>query len=118
MGRKTWNYLFRVIILELVLKMKNVSGISFEFCNKDIISLGRHTWRSKARITTVTATIEPNNQSLSPNTSLATQNNKNMLITQVENTFDPHEKENKDQIFRCYCARLFNNLRGLDTHRR
>ena len=41
-----------------------------------------------------------------------------MLITQVENTFDPHEKENKDQIFRCYCARLFNNLRGLDTHRR
>ena len=75
--------------------MKNISGISYEFCIKDFISLGRHKWRFKARITTTTATIETNNQSLSPNTSLATQNDNNDLITQVENTFDPHGNENK-----------------------
>ena len=95
MKRKSWNYLFGVIILVLVLITKNISGTSGEFCNKDFISLRRHTWRCKARITTITATIETNNQSLSPNTSLATQKN-NELITQVENTFDPHENENKD----------------------
>ena len=41
-----------------------------------------------------------------------------MLITQVENTFDPLENENKDHKFRCYCGREFNTLRGLNTHRR
>ena len=41
-----------------------------------------------------------------------------MLITQVEYTFDPHENENKDHKFRCYCGREFNTLRGLNTHRR
>ena len=68
MRRKSWNYLFGVIILALVLITKNVCGISCEFCHKDLISLGRHTWCCKARITTVTSTIETNNQSLSPNT--------------------------------------------------
>ena len=28
--------------------------------------------------------------------SLATQNNNSVLITQVENTFDPYENENKE----------------------
>ena len=41
-----------------------------------------------------------------------------MLITQVENTFDPLENENKDHKFRCYCGREFNTVRGLNTHRR
>ena len=56
---------------------KNVSGISCEFCNEDFISLGRHRLCCKTRITTITATIETNNQSLSPNKSFATQNNNN-----------------------------------------
>ena len=118
MRRKSWSYLLGVIIFVLVSTMKNVSGISYEFCIKDFISLGRHTWRCKSRITTTTATIETNNQSLSPNTSLATQNNNNDLITQVENTFDPHGNEDKEHKFRCYCGREFNTLRGLNTHRR
>ena len=105
-------------MLVLVLIMKNVSDISCKFCNKDFIFLGRNTWRCKARITTITVTIETNNQSLSPNTSLATQNNSNVLITQVENTFETHENENKEHKFRCYCGREFNTLRGLNTHRR
>ena len=102
MRRKLWNYLFGVIN-------------SSEFCNKDFISLGRHTWCCKARITAITAIIETNNESLSPNTSLATQNNSNVLITQVENTFEPHENENKEHKFRCYCGREFYTL---NTHRR
>ena len=44
-------------------------------------------------------------------------NNNNVLITQIENTFDPHENENEHK-FRCYCGREFNTLRGLNTHRR
>ena len=118
MRRKSWNYLFGVIILGLALTMKNVSGISCEVCNKDFLSLGRHAWRCKPRITATIGTIETNNQSLSPNISLATQNNNNVLITQVKNTFDPHENENKDHKFRCYCGRKFNTYRGLNTHRR
>ena len=90
-------------MLVLVLTTKNVSGISCEFYNKDFISLGRYTWHCKARITKITATIGKNNQSLSPNRSLATQNNNNVFIAQVENTFDPYENENKDHKFRCYC---------------
>ena len=35
MRRKSWNYLFGVIILVLVLTMKNVPGISCEIFNKD-----------------------------------------------------------------------------------
>ena len=84
MRRKSWNYLFGVIILVLVLITKNVPVISCEFCNKDFISLGRHTWHCKARITTITATIETNNQSLSPNASLTTQNNNNELKIKIE----------------------------------
>ena len=118
MRRKLWNYLFGVTILVLVFITKNVSGISCQFCNKDSISLGRHTWPCKARITAIAGTIETNNQSLSPNTSFATQNNNNDLITQVENIFDPHEKEDKDHIFRCYCGREFNTFRCLNTHKR
>ena len=93
--------------------MKKVPGISCEFRNKDFISLRRHTWRCKARIKTITATIETYNQSLSPNASLATQNNNSVLITQVENTFDPYENENKEYKFRCYCGREFNTLRPI-----
>ena len=93
--------------------MKNVSGLSFEFCK-----MGRHTWRCKARIKTTTATIETNNQSLSSNISLANQNNNNVLITQVENTFDPHGNENKESKFRCYRECEFSTLRSLNTHRR
>ena len=96
MIRKSSNYLFGVIIFVLILTMKKVPGISCEFRNKDFISLGRHTWRCKARIKTITVTIETYNQSLSPNASLATQNNNSVLITQVENTFDPYENENKE----------------------
>ena len=72
MRRKLWNYLFGVIILVLVFITKNVPGISCEFCNKDSVSLGRHIWRCKARITAIAGTIETNNRSLSPNTSFAT----------------------------------------------
>ena len=118
MRRKSRNYLVEVIILVLVLTMKNISGISCKFCNKYFIPLGRHTLRCKARITTITATIETNNQLLSPNTPLATQNNGNVLVTEVENNVDPHENENKDQKFRCYYGREFNFLEGLNTHRR
>ena len=71
-----------------------------------------------AVITKITATIGKNNQSLSPNRSLATQNNNNVFIAQVENTFDPYENENKDHKFRCYCWHEFNTLRGLNTRRR
>ena len=84
MRRKSWNYLFGVIILVPAFITKNVTGISCEFCNKDFISLGRHTWRCKARITTITATTETNNHLLSANASLATQYNNNELITQFE----------------------------------
>ena len=46
-------------------------------------------------------------------------NNNNLLITQVENTFDPHENENKEHKFICYSGREFNTLiKGLNTHRR
>ena len=103
--------MFGVIILVLVLITQNISCISCEFCNKDFISLGRQIWRCKARITTITATIETNNHLLSPNTPLATQNDNNELITQVENTFDPHENDNKGQKLRCYCAGEFNTLK-------
>ena len=98
--------------------MKYVPGISSIFCNKDFISLGKQTRRCKKQLQTIAATIESNKQSLSPNTSLATQNSNNVLIIQVENTFDPHENENKEHKFRCYCGREFNTLRGLNTHRR
>ena len=118
MRRKSWNYLFGVIMLVLVLTMKNVSGISCKFYNKDFICLGRYTWCCKVRITKITATIGKNNQSLSPNRSLATQNNNNVFIAQVKNTFDPYENENKDHKFRCYCRHEFNTLRGLNARRR
>ena len=43
MRRKSWNYLFEVLILVLALTIKNVSDILCEFCNKDFISLERDT---------------------------------------------------------------------------
>ena len=70
--------------------------ISCKFSNKDFVSLGKQTRRCKQQLQTIAATIETNKQSLSPNTSLATQNSNNVLIIQVENTFDPHENEKQN----------------------
>ena len=45
------SYLFGVLVILLVLLTKSVAGLICEFCNKDFISLGRHTWHCKARVT-------------------------------------------------------------------
>ena len=41
-----------------------------------------------------------------------------MIITCINQDFDPHEKEKRDHEFCCYCGSSFNSLRGLNTHRR
>ena len=46
-------YLFGVLVILLALLTKIVAGVIFEFCNKDFVSLGRHTWHCKARVTQI-----------------------------------------------------------------
>ena len=51
-------YLFGVLVILLALLTKIVAGVIFEFCNKDFVSLGRHTWHCKARVTQIDENIQ------------------------------------------------------------
>lgn len=61
----------------------------------DFISLGRHTWRCKARVTQIDENIQINCQPLSPNAKVVTQNDNNGVIKQVNQDINPHENEKK-----------------------
>ena len=107
------------MILVLVLVTKNLVGVTCQFCNKEFIHLSKHTWRCKSKVTSITAVAtESTNRSLTSSESLVTVNNNNEIITRVNQDLDPHENENRDHEFRCYCGRSFDSLRGLNTHRR
>ena len=75
------------------------------------MSLGRHTWRCKARVAQIHENTQINYQPLSPNVTIVTRNNNNGVITQVNQDTDPHEKEKKHHKFRCYCGREFKSFR-------
>ena len=76
-------YLFGVLVILLALLTKSVAGVISDFCNKDFISLGRQTWRCKARVTQIDENIQINYQPPSPNATVVTQNDKSGVITQV-----------------------------------
>ena len=111
-------YLFGVLIILLALLTKSVAGVICEFCNKDFLSLGRHTWRCKSRATQIDENIQINCQPLSPKATVVTQNENNVVIMQVNQDIDPHDNEKKVNKFRRYCGREFKSVRGLNTHRR
>ena len=119
MGRKAWHYLYITLIHTLVLVTKNVAGVTCEFWNKEFIHLSKHTWHCKSKIISITTVgTESTNRPLTSNESRVTVNNKNEIITCVNQDFDPHEKEKGDHEFCCYCGRSFSSLRGLNIHRR
>ena len=89
------SYLFGVLVILLVLFTKSVARVICEFCNKDFMSLGRHTWRCKARVTQIDKNIQINYQPLSPNATVVTQNDNNGVITQANQDIAPHENEKK-----------------------
>ena len=97
---------------------KNVVGVTCEFGIKEFINLSKHSWRCKSKITSITTlATESTKRPLTSNESLVTVNN-NVIITCINQDFDPHEKEKRDHEFCCYCESSFNSLRGLNTHRR
>ena len=51
------SYLFGVLVILLALLTKSLAGVIYEFCNEDFISLGRHTWRCKAKVTQIDENI-------------------------------------------------------------
>ena len=106
------------MIILLAWLTRSVAGVICEFCNKDFISLGRHTWRCKSRAAQVDENIKINCPPLSSKATVVTQNENNEVITQVNQDIDPHENEKKVCKFRCYCGREFKSVRGLNTHRR
>ena len=108
-------YLFGVLIILLALLTKSVAGVICEFCNKDFLSLGRHTWRCKSRATQIDDHLR---QPLSPKATVVTQNENNGVIMQVNQDIDPYDNEKKVNKFRHYCGREFKSVRGLNTHRR
>ena len=103
------------MIILLALLTKSVAGVICEFCNKDFLSLGRHTWRCKSRATQIDDHLR---QPLSPKATVVTQNENNGVIMQVNQDIDPHDNEKKVNKFRRYCGREFKLVRGLNTHRR
>ena len=65
-------YLFGVLVILLALLTKIVAGVIFEFCNKDFVSLGRHTWHCKAKTTQIDENIQINCQPLPSNATILT----------------------------------------------
>ena len=41
-----------------------------------------------------------------------------MSVNLFSNDYDPHESEEKDHHYRCFCGSEFTTLLGLNTHRR
>ena len=103
------------MVILLTQLTNSVTAVICEFCNNNFISLGKHTWRCKAKVTRIdenTQIIQP----LSTNATVPTQNDNNGVITQANQDIDPHENEKKDHKFCCYCGHEFKSLRVLNTH--
>ena len=65
-------YLFGVLVIVLALLTKSVAGVIFEVCNKDFVSLGRHTLHCKAKATQIDENIQINCQPLPSNATILT----------------------------------------------
>ena len=82
------------MVILLTQLTNSVTAVICEFCNNNFISLGKHTWRCKAKVTRIdenTQIIQP----LSTNATVPTQNDNNGVITQANQDIDPHENEKK-----------------------
>ena len=100
-------------IFLLLLCFKVISAVKCEYCNKDFISLGRHSWRCKARITSAVndqryssynANFSGNNAS-----SNGLNNNKNQITTNTDTQI---------LYVKCVCGKLCKGRRGLTAHQR
>ena len=104
-------------------------GIECAFCKKEFTSLGRHSWRCKARVNTnsieldqsqrqvinsyhATRPFENNHDFIGENASIA---NTNSMVNneESENTLQEH---NDPHRFTCYCGKKCKRLRGLKAH--
>ena len=86
--------------------IKNSLQTQCEFCKKNFKSLGRHVWRCQARLLNRETTID-SIIITSKGQSSVTSNNKDTSVNLFNNDYDPHESEEKDHRYRCYCGREF-----------
>ena len=104
-------YLFLIIIISASANICVVESTRFPYCNEDFVSLGRHTWRCRAR-RTLTAPVPTVDSTVNEdNINNGRPGNHSILPTV------PQSQDNVAFI-KCSCGRLCKGRRGLSAHHR
>ena len=127
--RRSKVFCYVLIWIILTFLMGFSSGTTSEKCGLDFRQVKKHIWHCKASameheqsthqvtldITLNDAIPHKDNQRPDGNNIVVNLNNE---IRNIDNrSYDPHEQNNDHQC-QCYCGKVFNSYRGLNTHRR
>ncbi|XP_028412518.1 uncharacterized protein LOC114535400 [Dendronephthya gigantea] len=82
-----------------------LSCVICSFCGKDFVSLGRHQWRCKEKITDPYSNVYPNHPTSS-------------RISAEPVISSPNSGINKKSGTKCYCGKICKGTRGLKMHQR
>ena len=104
-----FRYLFLIIIISANICV--VESTRCPYCNEDFVSLGRHTWRCRARRTSSTPA--------STTDSIADGNNINNGHS-GNTSYLPMSSQNQANVvfLKCSCGRSCKGRRGLRAHQR
>ena len=91
--------------------LQETDAIRCPHCNEDFISLGRHTWRCKGRISSI-APAQTVNENRHTNSADQPGNTTNTTTTNFPTPI------NECSIIKCVCGRPCKGRRGLAAHKR
>ena len=127
--RRSKVFCYALIWIILTFFMRFSSGTICEKCGLDFPQAKKHIWRYKANAmerkqsthqVTLDITLNdeiPHNDNQRPNGNNIVVNLNNEIQNIDYRSYDPHEQNNDHQC-QCYCGKVFNSYRGLNTHRR
>ena len=132
--RRSKVFCYALVWIILTFLMGFSPGTICEKCGLDFRQVKKHIWHCKASameheqsthqatldITLNDAIPHKDNQRPDGNNIVVHLNNE---IRNIDNrSYDPHEQnndhQNNDHQYQCYCGKVFNTYRGLNTHRR
>ena len=104
-----FGYLFLIIIISANICV--VESTRCPYCNEDFVSLGRHTWRCRARRTSTAPVPTVDSTVNEDNINNGRPGNHSIL---------PTVSQNQDNVayVKCSCGRLCKGRRGLRAHQR
>ena len=103
-------------IVTLLRFIRIIEGVRCEYCGEDFVSLGRHVWRCKARVTSSARPLpSTDTPPTGPSSSAGTL--QAPIPLPLVPPIHPLASDTSDDVH-CPCGRLCKGRRGLKAHQR